>query len=59
MLNPYITEYPTTPKTFAGRKKELDIFCKSLTQTIESYPPSPKNIAIVGDWDIYCQSIVI
>ena len=57
MLNPYITEYPTTPEIFAGRKREINIFHNSLKYTIKSQPPSPKNIAIVGDWGVGKTSI--
>lgn len=52
MDNPYITEFPTTPNFFAGREKELNMFMNGLEETIMSDPPSPHNIATVGDWGI-------
>jgi len=50
MINPYITEYPADPKFFAGRKEELNVLKKALNDTIYSKPPTPHNIATIGDW---------
>ena len=52
MDNPYVIEFPICPQFFSGRKKELNIFSKRLEETVTSDPPSPHNIAIVGDWGI-------
>ena len=52
MINPYITEYPADPKFFAGRKEELNILKKALNDTIYSKPPTPHNIATIGDWGV-------
>jgi len=52
MINPYITEYPADPKFFAGRKEELNVLKKALNDTIYSKPPTPHNIATIGDWGV-------
>lgn len=52
MFNPYITEFPTDPKFFAGRCNEIKQLERAIDYTIHSQPPTPHNIAIVGDWGI-------
>ncbi len=51
-MNPYITGFPTVPDVFAGRTKEIKKFENALQQTASSQPPSPQNIAVIGNWGI-------
>ncbi|MDI6917859.1 MAG: AAA family ATPase [Thermoplasmatales archaeon] len=56
--NPYQTEFPADPKTFVGREKELSLYAKALDNTIYSKPPTPVNIAVLGDWGIGKTSLI-
>ncbi|MFQ6062117.1 MAG: P-loop NTPase fold protein [Methanosarcinales archaeon] len=50
--NPFNPKYPANPRHFANRKGHIESFRKDLLYSIESKPPRPENIAIIGDWGI-------
>ena len=47
MVNPFKPGSCLYPPYFAGRTREIEIFQKKLTQTVEG---TPMHMAIIGDW---------